>query len=73
LSKKRQIFSKIKTPVPHLILKIDFRNKRESANANKVQHQSHLKPPPFSRIKSNKPFGDVTVRTVDPIDVQVSK
>lgn len=47
------------------------KNKRESANANKVQQQSQMKLPLFTRIKNNKPFGDVTVRTMDPIDAQV--
>ena len=49
----------------------EAKNKRESANANKVQQQPHLKPPLFTRVKSNKPYGDVTVRTFDSLDAQV--
>ena len=47
------------------------KNHREAANANKVQSQPHMKPPMFSKIKSNRPYGEVALRTIDPIDAQV--
>ena len=45
--------------------------KREEANAHKVKGQKHLKPPLYTRILTNRAFGDCPVYTAEKQDQQV--
>ncbi len=47
------------------------KREREAANSDKVKSQKGLKPPMFTRIKTNRPVGDCPVYTEDAHDVQV--
>ena len=47
------------------------KEEREAANASKVRTQKGLKPPLFTKIKTNRPVGDCPVYTEDALDVQV--
>ena len=44
---------------------------RIAANASKVKGQKGLKPPLFTKIKTNRPVDDCPVYTADPLDNQV--
>ena len=47
------------------------RRKLEEANAHKVRAQKHLKPPLYTRIQTNRAFGDCPVYTAERLDQQM--
>ena len=47
------------------------KTKREQSNVSRIKQQKHLKPPLYSRIQTNRPFGDCPVYTAERLDHQM--